>query len=123
MMPIARLAVLLLASQVWLASTGHAGPVINAVGPIGMTVADMERSVAFYSGVLGFEKVSDVEVWGGDYERLQGVFGLRMRVVRMRLGDESIELTEYLAPRGRPIPVDSRSNDRWFQHIAIIVSD
>jgi len=51
------------------------------------------------------------------------VFGLRMRVVRMRLGDEFIELTEYLAPKGRPIPVDSRSNDRWFQHIAIIVSD
>ena len=88
-----------------------------------MTVADMERSVAFYAGVLGFEKVSDVEVWGGDYERLQGVFGVRMRVVRMRLGDESIELTEYLAPRGRPVPADSRSNDRWFQHIAIIVSD
>ena len=46
-----------------------------------------------------------------------------MRVVRMRLGDEFIELTEYLAPKGRPLPVDSRSNDRWFQHIAIIVSD
>jgi catechol 2,3-dioxygenase-like lactoylglutathione lyase family enzyme len=46
-----------------------------------------------------------------------------MRVVRMRLGDEEIELTEYLAPRGRPAPVDSRSHDRWFQHIAIIVSD
>jgi catechol 2,3-dioxygenase-like lactoylglutathione lyase family enzyme len=46
-----------------------------------------------------------------------------MRVVRLRLGDEFIELTEYLAPKGRPIPVDSRSNDRWFQHIAIIVSD
>src|SRR5262249_55963350 len=26
-------------------------------------------------------------------------------------------------PRGRPIPVDSRSHDRWCQHIAIIVSD
>jgi catechol 2,3-dioxygenase-like lactoylglutathione lyase family enzyme len=51
------------------------------------------------------------------------VFGLRMRVVRMQLGDESIELTQYLAPRGRPIPVDSRSNDSWFQHVAIIVSD
>jgi len=46
-----------------------------------------------------------------------------MRVVRMRLGGEFIELTEYVAPKGRPIPVDSRSNDRWFQHIAIIVSD
>jgi catechol 2,3-dioxygenase-like lactoylglutathione lyase family enzyme len=88
-----------------------------------MTVSDMDRSVAFYSKVLKFEKVSDVEVWGPNYEQLQGVFGARMRVVRMSLGDESIELTEYLAPQGRPIPVDSRSNDRWFQHIAIIVSD
>ena len=96
---------------------------IRAVGPIGMTVSDMDRSVSFYGSVLGFEKLSDVEVWGGDYERLQGVFGLRMRVVRMRLGDESIELTEYLTPRGRPMPADSRGNDRWFQHIAIIVSD
>ena len=97
-------------------------PVV-AVDVVGMTVADMDRSVEFYSKVLSFEKVSDVEVWGDEYEHLQGVFGLRMRVVRMRLGDEAIELTEYLAPRGRPAPADSRSNDRWFQHIAIIVSD
>ncbi|PYN19253.1 MAG: glyoxalase [Candidatus Rokuibacteriota bacterium] len=96
---------------------------IRAVGAVGMTVGNMERSTAFYSNVLGFEKVSDVEVWGEAYERFQGVLGLRMRVVRMRLGDEAIELTEYLTPRGRPIPVDSRSHDRWFQHIAIIVSD
>jgi catechol 2,3-dioxygenase-like lactoylglutathione lyase family enzyme len=96
---------------------------VRAVGPIGMTVADMERSIAFYSRVLDFEKVSDVEVWGPDWERLQGVFGLRMRVVRMRLGEETLELTEYLTPRGRPVPPDSRSNDRWFQHVAIIVSD
>jgi catechol 2,3-dioxygenase-like lactoylglutathione lyase family enzyme len=88
-----------------------------------MTVADMERSMQFYSSVLAFEKVSDVEVVGGAYEQLQGVFGVRMRVVRMRLGEEFIELTEFLAPRGRPIPVDSRSHDRWFQHIALIVSD
>jgi catechol 2,3-dioxygenase-like lactoylglutathione lyase family enzyme len=44
-------------------------------------------------------------------------------VGRMKLGDEAIELSEYLAPQGRPIPVDSHSNDRWFQHIAIIVND
>src|SRR5438552_3993516 len=75
------------------------------------------------SNELSFRKVSDTEVAGESYEHLEGVFGLRMRVVGMRLGDEFIELTEYLAPKGRPIPVDSRSNDRWFQHIAIIVSD
>jgi catechol 2,3-dioxygenase-like lactoylglutathione lyase family enzyme len=119
----ARLALLVAAAAVWSVGAAHAEPAVGAVGPIGMTVADMERSTAFYSGVLGFEKVSDVEVWGEDYERLQGVFGVRMRVVRMRLGEESIELTEYLTPPGRPMPADSRGNDRWFQHIAIIVSD
>ena len=98
-------------------------PLVEQVGAIGMTVSDMDASVDFYSKVLSFEKVSDVEVTGEDYERLQGVFGLRMRVVRMKLGDEFIELTEYLAPKGRPVPIDSRSNDRWFQHIAIITSD
>ena len=96
---------------------------VAAVESVGMTVADLDRSMAFYQQVLGFEKAAEVEVWGDAYERLQGVFGLRMRVARLRLGDEVLELTEYLAPRGRPIPADARSNDRWFQHIAIIVSD
>jgi catechol 2,3-dioxygenase-like lactoylglutathione lyase family enzyme len=73
--------------------------------------------------VLDFQKVSDDEVTGEDYERLQGVFGARLRVVRLRLGQEELQLTEYLAPRGRPAPADSRSNDRWFQHVAIIVRD
>jgi catechol 2,3-dioxygenase-like lactoylglutathione lyase family enzyme len=96
---------------------------VDGVDAIGITVSDMDRAVDFYSKVLTFEKVSDTEVAGENYEHLEGVFGLRIRVVRMRLGDEFIELTEYLAPKGRPIPIDSRSNDRWFQHIAIIVSD
>ena len=100
-----------------------AAPRALAVDSVGMTVSDMERAVAFYSGVLTFEKLSDREVAGPEYERLQGVFGARMRVVRLRLGEEIVELTEYLAPKGRPIPADSRSNDRWFQHIAVIVSD
>ena len=98
-------------------------PLVKAVEAVGMTVDDMDRSLAFYTKVLSFEKVPDVEVAGPDYEQLQGVFGLRMRVVRLRLGAESLELTEHLAPKGRPIPVDSRSNDRWFQHVAIIASD
>lgn len=94
-----------------------------SVDTVGFTVSDMDRSLVFFEEVLAFEKVSDVEVTGGEYERLQGVFPLRMRVVRLRLGTETLELSEYLAPRGRPIPADSRSNDGWFQHVAIIVSD
>src|SRR5947208_2325834 len=93
-----------------------------AVDGVGVTVSDMDRAVAFYS-TLTFQKVSDREVLGEQFEHLEGVFGARMRIVRMQLGDEHIDLIEYLAPRGRPIPVDSRSNDLWFQHIAIVVRD
>ena len=96
---------------------------IRAVGPILTTVEDMDRSVDFYSRVLTFEKVSDVELAGDEVEHLFGVFGARVRQVQMKLCDESIELVQFLAPRGRPIPADSRSNDLWFQHIAVIVSD
>lgn len=98
-------------------------PLVTAVDSIGITVADLDRSVDFYSNVLSFEKVSETEVAGERYEHLTGVFGARVRIARMRLGDEFIELSEFLAPKGRPVPADARSNDRSFQHIAIIVSD
>src|SRR6266436_6566952 len=94
----------------------------TSVESVGMTVSDMDRAVEFYSA-LTFQKISDVEVLGEEFEHLEGVFGARMRIVRMQLGNEYLDLTQYLAPPGRPIPVDSRSNDLWFQHIAIVVRD
>ena len=96
---------------------------VDAVESVGMTVENMERALAFYTGVLPFEKVFDVEIAGRPREQLHGVFGARVRVAGLRLGDERLELTEYLAPKGRPMPADSRGNDRWFQHVAIIVRD
>lgn len=105
------------------AATPASAPLAQAVEAVAITVSDMERAVDFYSRVLFFEKLSDVELAGEAIERLHGVVGLRIRLVRMRLGEEVIELIEPLTPRGRPVPPDSRSNDRWFQHIAIIVSD
>src|SRR6516164_5909125 len=112
----------LLIACVALTASDHR-PLINSLDSIGITVSDLDRSVEFYSKVLSFEKVSETEVVGTEYEHLEGVFGLRMRTARMRLGDDCIELTEFLAPRGQPVPADSRANDRWFQHIAIITSD
>ena len=88
-----------------------------------MTVADMDRELEFFSKVLSFQPVSDIEVVGDADDHLEGVTGLRMRVARLRLGDETIELTQFHTPQGRPAPANSRSHDRWFQHIAIIVSD
>jgi catechol 2,3-dioxygenase-like lactoylglutathione lyase family enzyme len=96
---------------------------IASVDSIGFTVTDMDRALAFYTGVLPFTKVSDSETSGRAYELLTGVFGARSRIARLQLGGEEIELTEFLAPKGRPIPPDARANDRSFQHIAIVVSN
>lgn len=82
--------------------TAFAGSRVESVG---MTVSDLGRSVDFYTRVLTFQRVSQAD----GHARLQ-------------LGSEFLELTQY-ATRGRPAPGDSRSNDRWFQHIAIVVSD
>jgi len=96
---------------------------VKEVDSVGLTVHDMEAELKFFTEVLPFKIISDEEVVGDDFEELFGVFGCRARVVRLQLGNEFISLTQFLAPRGRPIPVDSKSNDGWFQHIAIVVSD
>src|SRR5690349_9772200 len=98
-------------------------PAISGVEAVGITVSDLDRSIEFYTQVLHFGKEWETELSGADTEHLKGVFGVRVRVARLRLGSEEIELSEYLAPQGRPLPLDSRSNDLWFQHIAIVVSD
>lgn len=104
-------------------ATNRAPLPVARVDSVGFTVADLERSLTFYTRVLPFTQVSDVEVSGRPYELLSGVFGARVRVVRLALGDELLELTEYQAPRGRPVPPDMRPNDRAFQHVAMIVRD
>jgi catechol 2,3-dioxygenase-like lactoylglutathione lyase family enzyme len=96
---------------------------VKNVETVGFTVKDMERSVKFYTEVLGFQKISDEEIYGEEIETLKGVFGIHLRIVRMKLGDEIIELTDYLTTGGRSIPEDAKSNDLLFQHIAIVVSD
>src|SRR5215469_4601051 len=110
---------LLLASLVTGARVA-ASPLVSTVDSVDITVSDMDRAVDFYSRVLNFKNVRDTEVTGEAYGDLEGVSGVRMRVVRMQLGDEFIELTEYFAPKGLPFPEGARSNDRSFQHIAII---
>jgi len=101
----------------------HAEPIVKAVDSVSVTVSDMNQSLAFYKDVLKFSVISDTEVVGEQFEHLYGVFGVRVRIVKLKLGDEFLQLEEFIAPRGRPIPVDSKSNDGWFQHVAIIVSD
>jgi len=68
----------LLALSLWVETTlAEQAPdrkLVIAVDAIGMTVADMDRSVDFYSKVLSFEKVADVKVIQNGSVRLINCF-------------------------------------------------
>ena len=68
------------------------GAAVAAVGAIALTVSDMDRSVAFYTSVLRFQKVADTVAMGEGYGRLESVPASRIRVVQLRLGDEALQL-------------------------------
>jgi catechol 2,3-dioxygenase-like lactoylglutathione lyase family enzyme len=104
-------AVLLASSRPVHGATPTTAPVLSVVS-VGMTVDDMSRSLEFFTKTLDFKVDSDrIDV------------SATTRVVQLRLGDETLELTDFLSPGGRPVPPNSRSNDRWFQHAAIVTTD
>jgi catechol 2,3-dioxygenase-like lactoylglutathione lyase family enzyme len=77
---------------------------VDAVDRIVIPVSDLARASGFYTGALSFMPIATAESPG----------------IALQLGKETIELVQRT---GRPLPRDSRSNDRWFQHLAIVVSD
>jgi len=49
---------------------------------------------------------------------------LSVQVAVLTLGDETLELLEFQsAGAAHEMPTDSASNDLWFQHLAIVVSN
>lgn len=107
-------------SVLFACSAGAAELPIAAVDSINLTVADLDRSRAFYTEVLDFDVEREAEADGPAWRQLRGAAPLR--VLRLRLGEERLELTDYAAD-GRPAPAGARSNDAWFQHVAIVVAD
>jgi len=98
----------------------------KAIPKVSFTVSNLEKAIAFYTQVLPFE-LENQFVWEG--ENINALFGLadknlKIKVVQLTLKDEKIELMEFVTTiKGRMIPTDSKSNDLWFQHFAMVVRD
>jgi len=92
---------------------------VTALARVGRNVGELEAAAGFYERALGFVAA------GGVFEdsALAGVLGVeRVRVLRMRLGDQEIELSECF-PKGADYPAGVGGNDVRFQHIAIVTTD
>jgi catechol 2,3-dioxygenase-like lactoylglutathione lyase family enzyme len=94
----------------------------------GITVSDLERSVAFYRDVLGLELVAQ---WDSAQPYLRAVVGypdaeLRIALLRLPRGSAGasghhIELLEYRVPRGTR--GDARTFNPGNAHVAFMVED
>jgi len=100
---------------------------LTAVFHTGLTVSDLERSVAFYRDVLGLEVVSQ---WDSAQPYLRTIVGFpdaELRIALLRLpatpaaSGHHIELLEYRSPHG--VRGDARTCNPGNVHVAFMVDD
>jgi catechol 2,3-dioxygenase-like lactoylglutathione lyase family enzyme len=78
---------------------GKRQAVITGVHHFSLSVADVDRSMAFYRE-FGFELVSDREVEGDYVEVMTGVPDAHVRITHLTGFGHNLELLEYRRPRG-----------------------
>ena len=90
---------------------------------IGITVSSLERSLAFWRDVLGFEFSHTAHQKGELAEEITGVEGAEIKLAVLKTpGGHKIELLEYLAPADRK-RANLRPCDVSSVHIALLVYD
>ena len=96
---------------------------ILAADHTGITVSNLERSLAFWRDVLGFEFSHTAHQTGERPEQITGVKGAELKLAVLKTpSGHKIELLEYFAPADRR-RVNLRPCDIGHVHVALIVDD
>ncbi|MBI2171289.1 MAG: VOC family protein [Chloroflexi bacterium] len=85
------------------------------------TVSNLERSVAFYQAIIGFQVESLFEARGEGIRQITGFQDAHLKVAHLLLGDFRLELVQYLAPKG--VAADLATNNVGSAHIAFYADD
>jgi catechol 2,3-dioxygenase-like lactoylglutathione lyase family enzyme len=96
---------------------------ITGADHTGITVSNLERSLAFWRDVLGFELSHTTHQSGELAEEITGVAGAEIKLAVVKTaGGHKIELLEYLAPPDRK-RADVRPCDVGHVHVALLVDN
>ncbi|HEY3663588.1 MAG TPA: VOC family protein, partial [Chthoniobacterales bacterium] len=95
---------------------------IIAADHTGITVANLERSLAFWRDVLGFELSHRPQQTGELASEITGVPGAEISIAVLKGYGHKIELLEYLAP-GERQHLRSRPCDVGSVHVAFVVDN
>lgn len=95
------------------------------VDHVNIVVADMERSLTFYVGLLGMQVTFEAELTGDWIETVTGLPGVSARCVFCRPsgGGARFELLHYRTPPGAARAADSVANTPGLRHVALEVDD
>ena len=89
-----------------------------------LSVSSLEKSIAFYVDMLGFEPSEIIEC---PPERGLGnvvrIPGCSARIAKLKLGAMGLELFEYLDPRGRPMAPNRTQADLGLTHLGFASED
>jgi catechol 2,3-dioxygenase-like lactoylglutathione lyase family enzyme len=89
---------------------------------VSVTCADLERSIAFYGGLLELPVLGRGGSDGPELSTITGLPDTRVRWAELDLGGgQVLELLEYVSPRGEPLR--QRTNDAGSGHIGFAVDD
>lgn len=97
---------------------------INGINHVGLATADLDRMIAFYRDVLGFEVRGGSE-WRDSIlvDSIVGVPGSAARSAVLAAGNVYLEIFQYLSPATPATGVARQPFDRGYTHICIDVSD
>jgi len=96
---------------------------IIAADHTGITVSNLELSLAFWRDVLGFEFSHSAHQTGERSEQITGVKGAELKLAVLKTpSGHRIELLQYFAPADRR-NVDLRPCDVGHVHVALTVDD
>lgn len=92
---------------------------------VNIVVADMERSLAFYVGLLEMRVTFEAELTGEWIATVTGLPGASARCVFCQPsgGGMHFELLQYQTPPGVRLPEDSLANTLGLRHVALEVDD
>lgn len=92
-------------------------------GHVGISVVNLERSLAFYRDLLGMKVVEEVTFNGERYEAILALKGARGRIAILKSGSLTIELFEFAEPAPKPANAPRPVSDHGITHVAVEVDD
>lgn len=91
---------------------------------VGISVSDIERSIAFYRDMLGMEQACEIFPFGGEnFSQIMDLENVQGRMCVIAKGNVQLELFEFSHPKPATRDPNYSVGDRGISHFGVEISD